>query len=234
MGEVLMFKLEDIKPVRRMWLKVAGIPKARLGWTLEDCSEVSSSRLDDINRWLHYVRNGDVILSTGNKRCGKGLLLWGEPGHGKTTLALSIVQELLTKFPADIFKASEGHTLIRPCYFATFNDIIDLKGNLIGGNVKEDKELLYQGMLGECEDDAYNIRLLIVDDLGKEHSSLSGWQSSLFHHLLRTRFNNGLPTIVTTNIKLENWASSYGDATESFANEAFYYLPIAVTEDLRK
>jgi len=51
---------------------------------------------------------------------------------------------------------------------------------------------------------------------------------------LRTRFNHGLPTIVTTNIKLENWAASYGDATESFANEAFYYLPMVATEDLRK
>jgi DNA replication protein DnaC len=234
MGEVLMFKLDDIKAVRRMWLKVAGIPKARLGWTLADCKDVSSERMSDIKRWLGYVQDNDIILATGNKRCGKGLLLWGEPGHGKTTLALSIIQEIITTFPIESFKVEPGHSLIRPCYFATFNDIIDLKGSLIGGSAKEDKDILYQGMLGECEDDAYNIRILIVDDLGKEHSSLSGWQSSLFHHLLRTRFNNGLPTIVTTNIKLENWASEYGDATESFANEAFYYMPIAMTEDLRK
>jgi DNA replication protein DnaC len=229
-----MFKLEDIKLIRRMWLKVAGIPKARIGWTLNDCTEVSNSRMEDIKRWLSYVKDEKVILATGSRSCGKGLLLWGEPGHGKTTLALSIIQEIMTTLPINVFKVEDGHSLIRPCYFATFNDIIDLKGDLIAGNAKENKELLYKGMLGECEDDAYNIRVLIVDDLGKEHSSLSGWQSNLFHHLLRTRFNKGLPTIVTTNIKLENWASSYGDATESFANEAFVYLPISMTEDLRK
>jgi hypothetical protein len=53
--------------------------------------------------------------------------------------------------------------------------------------------------------------------------------------VLRTRFNNGLPTIVTTNIELKNWAGLYGDATESFANEAFSYLPITAAKgDLRR
>ena len=228
-----MFKLEDVKPVRRMWLKVAGIPKARQGWRLEDCTEVNSQRLSDIQRWVDYVKSGEIIRNVGSTRCGKGLLLWGEPGHGKTTLAVSIIQEMMLTFPLEPFKVEPGRSLIRPCYFSTFNDILSLKGSIIGGVATEDDKALYDGMLGTCEDDAYNIRVLIVDDLGKEHSSLSGWQSSEFHHLLRTRFNNGLPTIVTTNIKLEHWASTYGDATESFANEAFIYLPIAM-QDLRK
>jgi DNA replication protein DnaC len=229
-----VFNIEDVKPVRRLWLKMAGIPRARQGWRLEDCTEVSQSKMEDINKWIGYIKSNHIIRANGSRVCGRGLLLWGEPGHGKTTLALSVIQEMITTLPASIFKVEPGRNLVRPCYFSTFNDIIDLKGNLIGGTASEDKEVLYQGMLGECEDDAYNIRVLVVDDLGKEHSSLSGWQSSLFHHLLRTRFNNGLPTIVTTNIKLEKWASVYGDATESFANEAFYYLPIAMSEDLRK
>lgn len=228
-----MFDINTVKAVRRMWLKVAGIPKARQGWVLDDCTEVDPTRLEDINRWLGYVKNEEIIRATGSKRCGRGLLLWGEPGHGKTTLSVSIIQEIMTKFPINIFKVEEGHILVRPCYFATFNDVLDLKGKIIGNEASEDDITLFKGMLGECENDAYNIRILIIDDLGKEHSGLTGWQSSLFHHVLRTRFNNGLPTIVTTNIKLDKWASVYGDATESFAQEAFYYLPIATT-DLRK
>ena len=228
-----MYKLDDLKPVRKMWVKMANIPTGRLGWVLDDCTEVDELNIKRIRSWLYRIQNGEIIKASGETTCGKGLLLWGEPGHGKTTLSVSIIQEMMTTFPLSPFAVEEGRVLNRPCYFATFNDILALNGMIIGEEASLDQQTLFKGMLGDCENDAYNIRVLIVDDLGKEHTTLSGWQSNTFHHLLRTRFNHGLPTIVTTNIKLENWASSYGDATESFANEAFYYLPM-VAEDLRK
>jgi len=75
----------------------------------------------------------------------------------------------------------------------------------------------------------------VIDDVGKEHASLSGWQKNVLHHVLRTRFNLGLPTIVTTNVSLDDWGSLYGDATESFAKEAFMYLPMVTNKgDLRE
>ena len=228
-----MFKLQDLKVRRRAWVQVANIPEARRGWLLNDCTEVDKPTMDKVRMWVEAVKNGDVIRNAGNKRCGKGLLLWGEPGHGKTTLSLAVIQEMMTTFSLEEFDTKDGRVLVRPCYFATFNDILALKGKTMEGSASDDEEVVFQGMLGECPNDAYNIRVLIIDDLGKEHTSMSGWQSNMFHHILRTRFNHGLPTIVTTNIKLENWASEYGDATESFANEAFIYLPVT-TEDLRK
>ena len=229
-----MFNPKDLKVRRRSWLQIASVPDARIGWTLEDCTDTASSDIDNIRRWIKSVEDGKIIRAVGSKACGRGLLLCGQPGRAKTTLALAIIQEMITKFPLESFSPSENKVLIRPCYFATFNDIIDLKGELMDDFTPE-AENLYNGMLGECKDDAYNIRVLIIDDLGKEHASLSGWQKNLLHHVLRTRFNNGLPTIVTTNIELKNWAGLYGDATESFANEAFAYLPITVAKgDLRR
>jgi hypothetical protein len=41
-----------------------------------------------------------------------------------------------------------------------------------------------------------------------------------------------LPTIVTTNVRLENWESQYSEAMASFANEAFIRVPI-LGSDLR-
>jgi len=228
-----VYKLEDVSNIRRMWIKMANIPAARRGWLLDDCDEVNAESHSRINTWLNILSRGNVIRASGSKQCGKGLLLWGEPGHGKTTLALSIVQEILTTFSLSPFKVEQGHVLLRHAYFATFNDILDLKGKTIDNSATDDEELLFKGMLGECANDAYNIRVLIIDDLGKEHKSLSGWQANMFHHVLRTRFNNGLPTIVRTNIDLKNWGAVYGEATESFAREAFFYLPV-VTSDLRK
>jgi DNA replication protein DnaC len=229
-----MFNPKELKVRRRSWLQIASVPDARLGWTLDDCTDTEASDIDKIRRWVKSVEDGKIIRAVGSKACGRGLLLCGQPGRGKTTLALAVIQEMITKFPLESFSPSENKVLIRPCYFATFNDIIDLKGELMDDFTPE-AENLYNGMLGECKDDAYNIRVLVIDDVGKEHMSGSGWQKTMLHHVLRTRFNNGLPTIVTSNIPLEAWGAVYGPATESFAREAF--VPIALKSpkgDLRK
>jgi len=229
-----MYKLTDLQLVRKSWVKVAGIPNARLGYLLSDCSDLIQEDLDIVKDWLKLVRSGGVIKATGKPLCGNGLLIYGRPGIGKTTLSLAVIQELLTKFPLDCFAPSEGKILLKPCYFLTFNDVLDTKGKTMADDVAEEDTLLWEGMLGECKDDSYNIRVLVIDDVGKEHSSLSGWQKNILHHVLRTRFNNGLPTIVTTNIARDNWDGLYGDATASFAKEAFTYIPIDPTRgDLR-
>lgn len=229
-----MFNVKELKVRRRSWVQSAAIPSARVGWTVDDCVDVAKDDLDSIRRWMAAVESGKIIRAIGSKSCGKGLLLYGQPGRGKSTLALAVIQDMMRTFPLEAFAPAEHGVVIRPCYFATFNSILDLKGSLMDDPSVED-QVLYSGILGECQDDAYNVRVLIIDDLGKEHASLSGWQKNMFHHVLRTRFNNGLPTIITTNIELENWAGLYGDATESFANEAFAYLPITVSKgDLRK
>ena len=230
-----MFELKDFdkKVRRRAWLQTAGIPKNRFGWTLADCTDAPETALEPIRTWFEAVREGLIIQKIGDPDCGRGLLLYGAPGRGKTTLALSLIQEIMTTFPLEAFVPSQNKVIIRPCYFTTFNDVLELKGKLMDDEPYENDKVLYDGMLGECRDDAYNIRVLIIDDIGKEHTSLSGWQKNMLHHILRTRFNNGLPTVVTSNIEKEDWAASYGEATGSFIKEAFVYIPVDGTEDLR-
>jgi DNA replication protein DnaC len=98
---------------------------------------------------------------------------------------------------------------------------------------EESEASLFNGIFGTNKSDAYNVRVLVLDDVGREHASLSGWQKSVLHHLLRTRYNNGLPTIVTSNVLKKEWAALYGDATASFVDEAF--VPLSMdNEDLRR
>jgi len=229
-----MIKVDELPVRRKSWTKIAGIPRARLGWELTDCEAISPNDLKAISRWIEKVKVGDVIRADGQKSCGRGLMLVGQPGHGKTTLALAIIQEMMRTFPIEAFDVQENKVLIKPCYFATFNSIIALKGDLIGGGTDE-QERLFLGMAGESLDDAYNIRVLVVDDIGKEHMSASGWQKTLVHDILRSRFNNGLPTIVTTNLPVKSWSAAYGEATGSFIHEAFVTIELeSIRGDLRK
>ena len=84
-----MFKVEDLKVRRRTWVKMAGIPLARLGWTLSDCGDVKPDTLNKIKTWISAANQGMFIRAAGQSSCGKGLMLYGTPGHGKTTIALA-------------------------------------------------------------------------------------------------------------------------------------------------
>ena len=230
-----MFKSSDIKTRRQSWLKLAHIPPHLVGWELEDCKAITTADMEDVRLWIKSLKDKEIIRVQGGRLCGQGLMFYGTPGQGKTTLALAVIQEIVRTFSLDELDVKENNSLVRPCFFTTYNEILNIKGAMINGSATDDQDVIYNGMLGLCEQDSFNIRVLIIDDIGKEHASLSGWQRNLLHEVLRTRFNKGLPTIVTTNIKLEDWAALYGDATESFANEAFVYIPIASSSgDLRK
>jgi DNA replication protein DnaC len=228
-----MYKLEEQKVRRKTWIQAACIPKARVGWSLEDCKDSNQEDIQDIKGWLGIFNDGENVRASGSNYCGKGLLLAGKPGRGKSTVAAAILQDIMRFSPLSAFDIEEKTSLIRPCYFMTFNDVLALQGRMMDSPT-DWEEVLYYGVLGEAHD-SYNIRVLVIDDVGKEHASLSGWQKNVLHHVLRTRFNRGLPTIVTTNILLEDWSSLYGDATESFAREAFMYFPMVTRKgDLRE
>jgi DNA replication protein DnaC len=230
-----MINVSELPVRRKSWLTIANVPANRRGWELSDCKEVSAQDLKLVSNWIRKVKSGDVIRADGKPICGKGLLLVGEPGHGKTTLSLAVIQEMMRTFDLEDFAVNSGRVLVKPCHFATYNDIIELKGALMGPDKTDEQERLFLGMHGECEDDAYNIRVLVIDDVGKEHVSGSGWNKNLLHHILRTRFNLGLPTIVTTNLPIDAWSAAYGEATGSFIHEAFATIELKSTKgDLRK
>jgi DNA replication protein DnaC len=79
-----------------------------------------------------------------------------------------------------------------------------------------------------------NLGVFVLDDIGKEYRTASGWAENVFDELLRSRYNAGLPTIITTNVELAQW-DKYGPAMESFAHEAFVNVAVkAPRGDRRK
>lgn len=199
-----MYDVTKESPTVRHALVRAQVPMKTLGMEFSDLDDSKAKTVAE--SWVSTVQSGMVIKSPGSPSSGLGLLLVGEPGHGKTTMASVALQSLIRTMP---FSSSVAGI------FLDYPKFLRLEKESWGD--KETKELMDQ-IYGDAK---YSIPLFVLDDLGKEYRTQNGWSENVFDALLRSRFNAGLPTIVTTNVPITKWRTTYGEAMESFAHEAF-------------
>ncbi len=113
-----------------------------------------------------------------------GLLLLGETGLGKTFLSSCIACEVLKKG-----------------YSVAFDSI---------QNYLRDIEKEHFGRAqGDTLETLLNADLVILDDLGSEFSS--SFNSASIYNIINSRANMGKPTIVSTNLSLEELQARYDD-----------------------
>jgi len=195
-----MFDIQKESPTVRHILLKASVPMKTLGMELSDLD--NSEAKDVVQSWVSTVQSGVVIKSPGSPSSGLGILLLGEPGHGKTTLASVALQSLI-------------RTMQIPGIFLDYPKFLRLEKESWGD--EEIKERIRE-IYGDAK---HSLPILVLDDLGKEHTTQTGWAEDTFDALLRSRFNAGLPTIITSNVPLNKWRRTYGESMESFAHEAF-------------
>lgn len=216
-------------PKRRRWLRRANIPSVYLGQMLRDLKPYARNAevLEDVRAWIHAVRTGKVIHAQ-----PQGLAFYGKPGHGKTALALAIVQDIIVGAwaselvgmwcPADAVSIS---SVYRPVLYMYYPEMLALAKQAMSGDVEA--VALENAIFGRSRNPDEHVRIFILDDLGKEHLTKSGWAENYFDHLLRTRFYNGYTNIMTTNVDRNAWGSIYGESMDSFCDEAFLSIAIA-------
>ena len=105
------------------------------------------------------------------KAAGKGLLLYGTVGTGKTYYAACIANELL-----------ENGVRVYMTNFATL--INKIQGSFEGSQEYIDSLSAYS--------------LLIIDDLGAERNS--DYMNEIVYNIIDARYRSGLPMIITTNL----------------------------------
>ena len=88
-----MYKPDELPARRRTWVKIASIPPAKLGWSLEDCVDVPADNMKILTKWTSAIYDDKIIRAEGKQTCGIGLMLYGLPGRGKTTVANTLIQE---------------------------------------------------------------------------------------------------------------------------------------------
>ena len=77
--------------------------------------------------------------------------------------------------------------------------------------------------------------LLVIDDVGAEHKSASGWAESVFEDLINYRELHRLPTIITTNLNKEDFGKAFGERVLSCLTGWGWYLQLTAetAPDLR-
>jgi DNA replication protein DnaC len=216
-----MYKLDELSPTVRHQILTSGIPFKSIGMEFSDLEDTNAKAT--VQKWVSTVQAGGVIKSPGSPLAGLGLLLVGSPGHGKTTLASVALQELIRTIPGDLRNPVGA--------FMDYPKLLRLKKST-WSEEDEKVDIFLKKVYGDAG--ASNLGVFVLDDIGKEYRTASGWAENVFDELLRSRYNAGLPTIITTNVELAEW-DKYGPAMESFAHEAFVNVAVkAPRGDRRK
>lgn len=239
----MTYELSDMSSLKRNWLlRTSNIPRRFLGLEPNDLVAKTGEFPPEINDWLDQVMDGEIIKQIGGLGVtGTGLLFDGAPGLGKTTHAVTTLMEVVRRLPNDgeiardilAMTADNYGMASRPIYYMTFPEFLSRKKAMFDADpeTKKDMFLEMEGFHGRAKEDHLNVRVLVLDDLGKEYGSK--YDDTSFDEVLRARYDKALPTIITTNVAREKWAAQYGEAMGSFAHEAFTRVRI-IGEDRRK
>ena len=118
---------------------------------------------------------------------------YGATGVGKTFLTHCIAKELL----------ESAHSVI---YFTSFDLFEVLSTATFGKKYAEDEVLQQHSAIFDCD-------LLIIDDLGTELTN--SFVSSQLFLCINERIMRRKSTIISTNLKLENFSDTYSERTFS-------------------
>lgn len=167
-------------------------------------------------RYVSAKRASSGEFPEDRSNIGRGLLLVGPNGTRKSTLATAVLTEVQYRHPfSDVF-------------YTRFSDWKKALTDTFESEASENKAAAKTILIK-----AQKAILLVLDDIGQEHRTKSGFTESSLHELLRVRYEAARPTIVTTNISISKMREVYGESFDSFRYDAFDQLTI-VSDDLRR
>ena len=118
-----------------------------------------------------------------------GLMLYGEPGNGKTHAVSCIANYLMLRGT--------------PTICVSINKMLERIKETYSSYGKEGEETVLKSLS--------NADLLIIDDLGTEQKN--EWSASRIYNIIDSRYRNSLPTIITTNININDLEDMYHKRT---------------------
>lgn len=185
-------KYEFIKPIydkpviiqkdKNQTYSVAGIPKRYYDMSFEYLKQYGKFPKENAEAYRivsDYRQNLEQNLST-----GKGLILRGPAGTGKTSIGVCLLKETLA--------------IGKGCLMISMPNLLDNMLTLSKGD---------SVAFMSYEQKLRNIPLLLLDDFGAEYSK-SEWVASKVESIIIDRYNRMRPIILTTNYS-EGWTKDH-------------------------
>lgn len=174
----------------------------------------NKNQLELLDKCRRYVDN-----TIGEEDFNKVMVLYGEPGMGKTYYGLSMIKLLCTKLKprlfvekeridesGQVFKVREdiNVTDFYTGYYTTSEDLCALSTGrgLSGESLAKARSTM----------DLYKTcKLLVIDELGRAILNAKVEKDTVFH-IVNHRINNYLPTVLCTNMTEEAIEETFGPA----------------------
>ena len=158
-------RIELERKVKR--LRQMGFPESEMAeWSFAN-DDMTNPKIT--NAMKNYVKNFKDLRAQ-----GKGLLLYGNCGSGKTFAACEVANALIDK----------GYPVLATNFARLTNTI----------------QGMYEGKQRYI-DSLNQFDLLIIDDLGAERSS--EFMQEMIYNIIDNRYRAGLPMIITTNLSID-------------------------------
>lgn len=159
--------LENSHAMKEELRKKSGMGKRTLSHTFANFNPQSC--MDTYQKAIAFVNGFD------NENNGRGLIIFGGCGVGKTHLVAAIANEVIERYEKGVCFEVETSMFM----------------NLMLADLSEKKA--YIAKLKDAP-------LLILDDMGKE--KVTEWNRSVLFDIVNFRYDNMLPTIITSNLGL--------------------------------
>lgn len=201
-------------------IKAAKIPPKMSNYAFENfqLKYYSDTKIDPVKR-ITYRQSAYTTLQAAKKFVGNyldnphtpGLFFTGPVGSGKTYLACCIANSLL----------AQNKTLL----FIVVPDLLD--------QIKATYDTNRTNTVTEIEllETAREVPLLILDDLGAHN--YTDWTRNKIFSIINYRLNYLLPTIITSNINLEDLDEYLGERTTSRIFQMCHPYRLLVDVDIR-
>lgn len=142
-------------------------------------------------------------MSSNTKRI-KSLYLWSEsPGNGKTTTAAALLNSFVVEHYLGSIKRGE-QPLQRPAFFFDVNEAQTLYNEFTRTGVPEEIRQKSSREYYRRLQAAKTALFAVYDDIGVR-SATDGFRGDL-HSAINYRTTNGLPTVYTSNLPIEEMA----------------------------